>query len=94
MKWQEVVALAIVFLGLGAGAFLVAQRPAFWVGLGARILDRLIPLIWVFISKRMSSEEEAAWRKAERAGNGDEFMRNHLQKKLKPLFGGRDAGPR
>mgnify|MGYP003341171930 CR=1 FL=1 len=31
MSWQEGVAIAVVLLGLGAGAFLVAQRPSFWL---------------------------------------------------------------
>ena len=29
MSWQEGFAVAVVFLGLGAGAFLVAQQPSF-----------------------------------------------------------------
>ncbi len=29
MSWQEGVAITVVLIGLGAGAFLVAQRPSF-----------------------------------------------------------------
>ena len=36
MSWQEGVAVAVVLLGLAAGAFLVAQRPSFWIGFGRR----------------------------------------------------------
>lgn len=31
MNWQEGVAVIVVLLGLGAGDFLVAQRPSFWL---------------------------------------------------------------
>lgn len=31
MIWQEGVEVAVVLLGLGAGAFLVAQRSSFWL---------------------------------------------------------------
>jgi hypothetical protein len=31
-----------------------------------------------FITKRMTPEEEAEWRKAERAGRGDEWRRKRL----------------
>ncbi len=37
MSWQEGVAVTVVLIGLGAGAFLVAQRPTFWIGFGARL---------------------------------------------------------
>ncbi len=70
MSWQEVVAVAVVLLGLGAGAFLVAQRPAFWVEFGSRLGKALRPLAWRYVSKRMSPEEESAWRQAERRGQG------------------------
>jgi hypothetical protein len=72
MNWQEGVAVAIVLLGLGAGAFLVAQRPSFWLEFGARIGWRLLPLAWRYVSKRMPPDEEAAWRQAERRGQGEE----------------------
>jgi hypothetical protein len=72
MSWQEGVAITVVLLGLGAGAFLVAQRPYFWIEFGQRLVKALLPLARKFISKRMSPEEEAAWRAAERRGQGEE----------------------
>ena len=75
MSWQEGVAAAVVLLGLGAGASLVAQRPSFWIELGARLGKAMLPLAWRFVSKRMSPEEEAAWREAERRGQGEEWLR-------------------
>ena len=75
MSWQEGVAVTVVLLGLGAGAFLVAQRPSFWIELVPRLGKALLPLAWRYVSKRMSPEEEAAWRQAERRGQGDEWLR-------------------
>ena len=57
MSWQEGVAIAVVLLGLGAGAFLVAQRPSFWIEFGARLGKALLPLAWRYVSRRMPPEE-------------------------------------
>ena len=51
MTWQEGVAVAIVLLGLGAGAFLVAQRPSFWIEFGTRLGKALLPLAWRYFEK-------------------------------------------
>ena len=75
MSWQEGVAVALVLFGLGAGAFLVAQRPSFWIEFGSRLGKALLPLAWRYVSKRMPPEEEAAWREAERRGQGDEWRK-------------------
>ena len=75
MTWQEVVSVAVVLLGLGAGAFLVAQRPSFWIEFGQRLGKAMLPLAWRYVSKRMSPEEEAAWRQAERRGQGDQWLK-------------------
>lgn len=37
MSWQEGVAVVVVLLGLGAGDFLVAQRPSFGLECCARL---------------------------------------------------------
>ena len=76
MSWQEGVAVSVVLLGLGAGAFLVAQRPSFWIEFGSRLAKALLPLAWRYVSKRMPAEDEAAWRQAERRGQGDEWQKN------------------
>ena len=83
MNWQEGVAIAVVLFGLGAGAFLVAQRPSFWIEFGARLGKALLPLAWRYVSKRMSPEEEAAWREAERRGQGEEWLRVRRRKQRK-----------
>ena len=56
MSWQEGVAFAVVLLGLGAGAFLMAQRPSFWIEFGRRLGKILLPLAWRYVSRRMSPE--------------------------------------
>ena len=83
MHSQVGVALTVLLLGLGAEAFLVAQRSSFWLEFGARIGWRLLPLAWRYVSKRMPPDEEAAWRQAERRGQGNEWLkerRRHLTK--------------
>ena len=75
MPWLEGTAVAVVLLGLGAGAFLVAQRPSFWIEFGQRLGKALLPLARRYVSKRMPPEEKAAWRQAERRGQGDEWLR-------------------
>ena len=79
MSWQEVVSITVVLLGLGAGAFLVAQRPSFWIEFVSRLGKALLPVAWKFISKRMSPEEEAAWRQAERRGQGQDRLKQRYR---------------
>ena len=85
MSWQEVVAITVVLLGLGAGSFLVAQRPSFWIEFASRLGEAQLPLAWRYVSKRMPPEEDAAWRQAERRGQGDDWLRGQrLKKREKP----------
>lgn len=86
MTWQEAIATVVVLLGLGAGAFLIAQRPAFWVEFAWRVVYRLWPSVSEYLAKRMSPEDEAAWRAAVRAGRGDEWLRERARKKRKGIF--------
>ncbi len=79
MTWQEGVAITVVLLGLGAGAFLVAQRPSFWIEFGSRLGKALLSLAWRYVSRRMSPEEEAAWRQAERRGQGEEWVKKRCR---------------
>jgi len=80
LSWQEGVAVVVVLLGLGAGAFLVAQRPSFWLEFGVRLGQALLPRAVKYLTRRMSPEEEAAWREAERRGQGDEWLRDRRRK--------------
>ena len=77
MSWIEIAAIVVFLMGIGAGGFLVAQRPTFWVGLGAVLLKAALP----FILKRMSPQDEAAWHEAERQGRGDEWLRNRWKRR-------------
>jgi hypothetical protein len=81
MSWQEGVAVAVVLLGLGAGAFLVAQRPSFWLEFGVRLGRVLLPKALKYLTRRMPADEEAAWREAERRGRGDEWRKERRLKK-------------
>ena len=82
MTWQEGVAITVVLLGLGAGAFLVARRPSFWVEFGGRLGKALLPLAWRYVSNRMSPEEEA-WSQAVRRDRGDEWLRERYRVRQK-----------
>ena len=75
MSWQEGIAVTVILFGLGAGAFLVAHRPSFWIEFGSRVAKALLWLAWRYVSKRMPPEEEAAWRQAERRGQEDEWLK-------------------
>ena len=81
MSWQEGIAVTVVLLGLGAGAFLVAQRPSFWIAFGARLVKALLPLAWRYVSRRMPPEEETKWRAAERRGQGEEWLKDRWQRR-------------
>lgn len=68
MHWQEAVAVIVIVAGLGAGAFLVAQRPAFWVEFGIRLFARIKPFLLTYLTKRMSPEKEEEMRRCIRSG--------------------------
>ena len=59
---------------------MTVQRPSFWLEFGSRLGKALLPLAWRYVSKRMPLEEEAAWREAERRGQGDEWLRGRQRK--------------
>jgi hypothetical protein len=80
MNWQEGVAIAVVLIRLGAEAFLVAQRPSFWLAIGVRFGQALLPRALKYLTRRMPPEE-AAWREAERRGQGDEWLKERLRSK-------------
>ena len=86
MTWQEAVATLVILCGLAAGAFLVAQRPAFWVEFAVRVVRQLWP--WVlknvipYFTKRMSPELEAEMHKCiRRGGEWDNFRKKCRDKR-------------
>ena len=76
MSWTEGVAVLVIVAGLGAGAFLVAQRPTFWIEFGARLFKAVLPRIVGYITKRMPPEKEKEWRDCiRRGGEWDHFRK-------------------
>lgn len=76
MSWQEILAVSCVIIGLIAGGYLAAQRPAFWVEFFTRVLIAFIPFASKYISKRMTPEEEEAYRQCvRRGGEWDHFRK-------------------
>jgi hypothetical protein len=64
VNWIEIAAIVVLFIGIGAGGFLVAQRPSFWFGLGIVMFKASLP----FLMKRMPPEKEKEWRDCIRRG--------------------------
>ena len=58
MTWLEIAAIVVLLLGVGAGGFLVAQRPTFWVGIGGVLLQRAWPYIRAYVTRRNTAEVE------------------------------------
>lgn len=76
MTWQEAIATVVVLLGLGAGAFLFAQRPSFWVEFGVRLGQRFWPSIRTYVLKRNTPAVEAAMHDCiRRGGEWDNFRK-------------------
>ena len=75
MTWLEIAALVMLLIGIGAGGYLVAQRPTFWVGLIAAMLKAALP----FLSKRMTPEQEKAFQDCVRRGGEWDFQRKRCR---------------
>lgn len=60
----EAAFLIAIVVGLAIGTYFVAQSPAFWAGLVSHVFKGLAPII----TKRMTPEQEAAWRDCQRRG--------------------------
>lgn len=58
MTWLELAALAAVLLGLCGGAVLVAQRPAFWVGLAIAAFKAALPSLKNLLKSSPETQEE------------------------------------
>lgn len=80
MTWQEAIATVVVLCGLGAGAFLVAQRPAFWLEFSTRLVRQIWPwvlknVIPVFTKRMDPALEEEMRRCIRRGGEWDNFRK-------------------
>jgi hypothetical protein len=72
VSWQEAIAVVVILAGLGGGAFLVAQRPTFWIEFGARLFKAVLPRIVAYLTKPESDEVRKARQRCERmAGKWD-----------------------
>ena len=75
MSWLEIACIALVGLGIFAGAILVAQRPTFWIALAGEIIQKMLPKIVAYVTKRMPEKEEEEMRREFRAGRGGEWLK-------------------
>ena len=75
MTWLEIAAIAVLLIGIGAGGYLVAQRPTFWWGLGVIAFKATLP----YLAKRMTVEEERAFRDCVRRGGEWDPMRKRCK---------------
>ena len=75
MTWLEIVALVMLLIGIGAGGYLVAQRPTFWWGLGVVAFKAA----WPFLAKRMTPEQEKAFQDCVRRGGEWDPMRKRCK---------------
>lgn len=80
MTWQEGVAVAVVLAGLGAGAFLVARRPSFWIEFGGRLFKAFLPYAITYITRRLPREKEAEMRACLRRGGEWDHIRKRCKK--------------
>lgn len=75
MTWTEGITLAVLLIsvgvGLAAAAFLVGQRPSFWVGAVIFAAKRAWPYVLAYITLRDPPEIEA--KKVECARRGGEW---------------------
>ena len=75
MNWLEIVAIAVLLIGVGAGGYLVAQRPSFWYGLAVVVFKAALP----HLAKRMTPEQEKAFQDCHRRGG----QWDHIRKRCK-----------
>ena len=64
MSWIEIAAIVVLLVGIGAGGFLVAQRPTFWLGMASAVFMAVLP----HLAKRMTPEQEKAMQDCLRRG--------------------------
>lgn len=68
MNWIEIAAIVVLLIGIGAGGFIVAQRPTFWLGLIRAAVQPILLLLLALVAKRMTPEKEQEWRDCLRRG--------------------------
>jgi len=78
VNWLDIALIGAVVIGAACGTALVVRSPTFWSGIAVEVWRAAAPEFKRLITKRMTPEEEREWRKAERAGRGDEWRRKRL----------------
>lgn len=68
MNWTDAVLWTAFIIGAAAAGFIFARRPSFWIEFGMVMAKKLWPLIWAYVSKRKSPEDEAKWRDQKKTG--------------------------
>lgn len=68
MSWIEIAAIVMLLIGIGAGGFLVSQRPSFWAGLALIIIKSASPYVIRYVTKPMSPEEMQRFHDCVRRG--------------------------
>ena len=54
----------VAIIGLGAGAFMVARSPKFWIGMGRELFNSLLPgFLKLFNNRPKTPQEWAEWRR-------------------------------
>lgn len=76
MNWIDAALLAALLLGLVAGGFMVARSPVFWIGLAKEVVRGMLPIML----KRMTPEQEQAWRDCERRGGKWNHQKKQCEK--------------
>jgi hypothetical protein len=76
MSWLEIAAIVVLLIGIGAGGYLVAQRPTFWFGLGVVMFKAA----WPYLSKRMTPEQEKAMQDCHRRGGEWDHIRRRCKR--------------
>jgi len=72
VNWLEIAAIVVLLVGIGAGGFLVAQRPSFWLGLASAVFMAVLP----HLAKRMTPEKEKELQDClRRGGEWDHFKK-------------------
>lgn len=61
---QEAIVIIALIAGLAIGTYFVARAPEFWVGILSHVIKSMVPVL----TKRMTPEQEAAWRDCIRRG--------------------------
>lgn len=79
MDWMGVFAVTILLVGIGAGGYLAARSPSFWIGVVTELGKKALP----FILKRMTPEEEKEWHDALNRGKGDEWLKERFLRKAR-----------